>query len=361
MNILKLLLLPFAFIYGFITSFRNFFYNVGIFKSYAFDIPIISIGNLCMGGTGKTPHCEFLIQNLYKQYNLVYLSRGYRRKSRGLQIIKIDDNSQKAGDEPLQIKRKFPHIVVAVSRNRVKGIQEILNNFPQTQIIILDDAFQHRSVRPAINILLTNFFHLYTKDNLFPIGSLRESRRGYKRADLIIVTKTAKIFPMMLKNIVEHEIKPLPYQKLFFTYYKYSNFLPAISNNIYKKNPKTSRILLFTGIADANPLVDHLKLNNYRVEHISFPDHHIYSKNDIIRIIKTFENMIGTNKIILTTEKDLMRIRGNQEIEGILNQYPLYYILINVKFHFDEEQKFLSLISKMIDTNLPLRQKDIEF
>ncbi|HAL65273.1 MAG TPA: tetraacyldisaccharide 4'-kinase [Bacteroidales bacterium] len=361
MIIFRLLLLPFALIYGFITSIRNFLYNIGILKSYTFNIPVISVGNLCMGGTGKTPHCEFLIQNLSNKYSLAYLSRGYKRQSKGVQIIKPDDDVQKAGDEALQIKRKFSHVVVAVCRNRVEGIHKILEDFPQTQIIILDDAYQYRSIKPSFNILLSNFYHLYTKDYLLPMGRLRESRRGYKRADAIIITKTNKVFPLMLKNIIIKELKPLPHQNVFFSYFKYSGFIPAFESKSYRKNQKINKILLFTGIAEPNPLIDHLKSNNLQVEHIAYADHHAYTKDDVIKIIQSYENILGVHKIILTTEKDLMRIKDNEELVSILSSYPVYYIQIEVKFHFKEEQKFLSLISKMIESNIPMRQGYINF
>ena len=304
-----------------------------------------------MGGTGKTPHVEYLINLLKDQFSLATLSRGYKRKTSGFVTANANTSFLDIGDEPAQYAYKHKDIIVAVDENRVRGITKLESENPDLDIIILDDAFQHRYIKPGINILITDANALYIDDYPVPCGRLREFRRGAQRADIIIVSKTSKILSPIDKRRIEEEINPLPHQKVFFSYLEYEPLTPvnkkAAENNL---SPTESSVLLITGIANPSPLLYKLKREFKDVKHIPFPDHHIFTESDIQKILQEFKDFYGNNKIIITTEKDLMRL-SLPEIIGNFDNIPLYYQPVRVVFHGNDEKEFNEEILKYVTAN----------
>ena len=345
----RLILMPFSLMYGMIIGARNLFYDTGLLKATIFNIPIISVGNLSLGGAGKTPHIEFLINTLAPYLNVATLSRGYKRKSKGFKFVTNKDNALTAGDEPLQYRLKFNNIVVAVSESRTIAIPLILKQYPDTQLILLDDAFQHRAIVPGLNILLTTFDDPFTRDILMPAGRLREYPSSYKRADIIIVSKCpADISENDRKNIRE-ELNPQHNQELFFTSYKYNsprNFLsPALYINLSPEND----VILVSAIASTSYLKAYLESQVKSVHQLEYEDHHNFSERDINYIEQVYINRDTENKIILTTEKDAMRLNLHKNLIKE-KQLPIYILPIEVSILFDEEEKFISLIKTFLLT-----------
>ncbi len=352
MKIISFFLYPIALIYGMINFFRNKCYDWGIFKKTAFGFPVIAVGNLSMGGSGKTPHVEYLVRLLKYNFNLATLSRGYGRSSKGFIIATAKSHSREIGDEPVQFKQKFQDILVAVDERRVHGIKQIKNKYPKTEIIILDDAFQHRAVKPGLSILLTDFHNLYPEDYLFPSGRLREFRSGARRADIIIVTKTPTILSPITIRRIQGLIKPRPYQKLYFSYIKYG----AITLMPGSKAPNTpdnfNTVLLFAGIANIYPLEEHVRGLTNHLEILHFNDHHDYTTKDFDKIRERFENIYTRNKIIITTEKDAMRL-CLPEVPEFISDLPIYYIPIEIKIHRDFRKDFNDQIINYVTENTP--------
>jgi tetraacyldisaccharide 4'-kinase len=320
--------------------FRNKLYDRKIFPPSKPEVPTISVGNLCVGGTGKTPHIEYLIQLLKNEFYIATLSRGYGRNSSGFILADTQSTASDIGDEPMQFKKKYTGIRVAVDEKRVRGIQKLLKNFPSLQAVLLDDAFQHRAISPGLSILLTDFSKLYINDFVIPTGQLREFRSGAKRADIIIVTKCPHVLLQIERKRLTDEIKPLPRQQIFFSSIKYGDFIPLHA----AKNPFTKEyyfernfsVLLLTGIANTAALSYYLKDKIKNVEHLKFPDHHDFSKKDLEKVRSTFNGITVANKLILTTEKDAMRLK-NTDFSTILKDLPVFYIPIEVVF--DEKDK----------------------
>jgi tetraacyldisaccharide 4'-kinase len=332
---------------------RNKLYDLGIISIKEFKTPVISIGNLCVGGTGKTPHTEYLIRLLKHEFYIATLSRGYGRKTKGFLIADTQSTSNDIGDEPLQFKRKFNNVRIAVDAKRVNGIQQLKINYPSLQCILLDDAFQHRSVNPGLSILLTDYSKLYVNDFVMPTGSLREFRSGASRADIIIVTKCPKILlPIERKRLI-HEIKSMPHQRVYFSYIKYGDFRPI---NTEEKNPfskefyfeRNYSILLLTGIANTSSLEYYLKVKN--LERVKYPDHHKYTLKDLEHVKKIFNNIATSNKIILTTEKDAMRLKS-PEYANAIAELPVFYIPIEIDFHDKDKEQFNEQIVHYVRAN----------
>ncbi|MEA3504967.1 MAG: tetraacyldisaccharide 4'-kinase [Bacteroidota bacterium] len=347
---LKILLLPFAIIYGTITGIRNKLFDWGIIKSKSFNIPIISIGNINMGGTGKSPHIEYLVRLLQSNNNVATLSRGYKRKTKGFKLVKQQATALEVGDEPAQFKHKFRNITVAVDEKRVHGVKKLQELDPYLNVVLLDDAFQHRYIKPGLSILLTDFHNTYNNDYLFPSGTLRESRSGAKRADIIIITKMPKVLSPITKRRLYNEIKPKEHQELFTTYLKYGKL-----NHVFKKSPVTkakkfSTIIMVSGIANPYPLEEHLRRKCNELITLSYKDHHNFSKKDILNIKKIFDNTFTKNKAIITTEKDAMRIMSAEGNE-LIKELPLYYISVEIGFHKEQKQKFDRIIKKYVRKN----------
>ncbi|MEZ5199551.1 MAG: tetraacyldisaccharide 4'-kinase [Bacteroidales bacterium] len=333
-----MILFPFSLVYGLITFFRNKLFDWGILPAKSFPFPVISVGNLSVGGTGKSPHVEYLIRLLQNNYSVATLSRGYKRKTKGFVLADENTTVAELGDEPLQFCSKFENIKVAVDEKRKRGISKLKIQFPETEVVLLDDAFQHRYVKPGLSILLTDFHRLYINDYPLPTGNLREFRNGAKRADIIIVTKTSKVLSPITRQRLFEEIKPLPRQKLYFSYIDHGKFTPLPGIDfVPEKKKKYYSILLVAGIANTYPLEFYLRKVCEELEILTFPDHHQYTSKDIIHIIETFDNIVSRNKIIVTTEKDSMRFAQN----GIINKlvrYPMCYVPIEIKFHGNDKR-----------------------
>jgi len=343
------LLYPFSIFYRLITDFRNLLFETGILPSERFSLPVICVGNITVGGTGKTPHTEYLIDLLRKEFKVAVLSRGYKRKSKGFRIATMLSTVRETGDEPLQVFRKFPDILVAVDRNRRSGIKGIMRQHPETDVIILDDGFQHRSVKPGLSILLTDYNRLITKDYLMPYGALRENRNNRKRAGVILVSKTPEEIPESSMADIEKELKSHQGQKLFFTSISYSDLTPLFENSISKSdrlpeiNPENHGAVLITGIAVPNSLHEFLGKYFKETIHFNFPDHHYFSEKDIEKIKMAWNSLRSKKKILITTEKDAVRLREFTNIEDSLKR-AFYYIPVRVSFLRNEQYEFDNLI-----------------
>ena len=334
---------------------RNKLYDFGILPSTKFHVPIISVGNLCVGGTGKTPHIEYLIRLLTPEFSIATLSRGYGRKTKGFILSDEQSSAADIGDEPLQFKSNYPEVPIAVDEKRVRGVKKLLEHFPSLETILLDDAFQHRAIKPGLSIILTDFSKLYKKDFVVPSGTLREFSFGAKRADIIIVTKCPEVLLPIEKKRLLSEIKPLPHQHVYFSFIKYGEFLSLHSEAInpfskaYYLEHHYSAVLL-TGIANTQPLEYYLKDKLKNIVPVKFPDHHAFTINDLSTVKKIFDNIATANKIILTTEKDAMRLKAS-EFSDILNHMPVFYMPIEIDFYEQEKNEFNQTILNYVRTN----------
>ena len=347
MSYFRFLFFPFAPFYGFVTLLYHKLYDWNILKSKQFKLPVICIGNLSTGGTGKTPLTEFIVNMLQTKYNIAVLSRGYNRKTKGFRLVDEKDTCIEAGDEPLQIKRKFKnHIVVAVDENRIHGIEQIIKLFPKTQLILLDDAFQHRSVKAGLSILLTSFQKPYYKDFMLPAGNLREFRAGSKRADVIIVSKTPVSSAQNEKEKITGKINSLPGQKILFSSLNHTllkPLTPVADKQIQKIDP-LHHVLLFTGIADNTALVNYIKSYTENLSVIAFADHRNFSESDVETIKMKFDSINHSHKIIITTEKDATRFYGNKLFE-MIKSLPVYYLSVETVF----DDKDTATLRKVIE------------
>ncbi len=342
-TLVKLLLAPISLLYGIGVSLQDFFYRSGLLKGIEFNLPVISVGNLSIGGAGKTPLIEYLIRLLKDYIDVSTLSRGYKRKTKGFLVVKSKDTADLVGDEPLQFKRKFPEILVTVSESRTFGIPEIVKIAPQTQLVLLDDAFQHRSVKPGLNILLTEFNHPFTRDYLLPSGRLREWRSAYQRADVIIVSKCPPAISEAEKKKLIDEIKPLPYQKIYFSYYHYLRPYYLFDSKYVTQLQADWDVLLICAIAGTDYLVEYLESQVHSVKVLEYEDHHYFSNSDVANLKHQFEKFPSQKKIILTTEKDAMRLETHRTFLKE-NQLPVFSLPVEVKFHFDEGPQFDQLV-----------------
>ena len=348
-KIINIILFPFSLTYGFILYIRNKFYDWNIFKSTTFNFPVIAIGNLSLGGTGKSPHIEYLVRLLQNEFKVATLSRGYKRASAGFYLAQDDSTVSDIGDEPLQYKLKFKNIPVAVDEKRVNGIEQLKIIYPDTNVILLDDAYQHRSVKPGLNILITDSSKLYINDNVIPSGRLREWACGSNRADIIVVSKTKSDLSAIEKNDIREILKLKPHQKIYFSYIKYGELTPY---TIAAKNLDildVGSVLLLTGIAKADPLLQKLKTEYKSVGHLKFPDHHDYKAADIAKI-KNRYNSLPAKKIIITTEKDIMRL-SLPEILTHIQDTPIFYIPIEICFHGNDKVEFDTQVLKYVEEN----------
>lgn len=337
MNLLRKILFPFAILYGFITSIRNFLFDKGIFKSYTFDIPIIAVGNLSVGGTGKTPQIEYLIRLLTPKYRVATLSRGYKRKSKGFVLADSNSNAAILGDEPYQFYLKFPNIKVAVDSNRKNGIEQLLKHSEKPEVILLDDAFQHRKVKAGFYILLTTYDDLYCNDYILPMGNLRESRSGAKRVNVIIVTKCPETLSNEEQNKIKAKLKLDLNQELYFSYIDYDESIYAENSTLKVSELWNVDKLLLAGIAKPEPFFAYLQSKNE--EKLIYPDHHHFTENDLLEIKNKAQN-----KIIITTEKDFVRLKGSIPSE------QLFYLPIRSSFLVDEEN-FDKIITNYVGTS----------
>ena len=319
MILLRKILFPFSILYGFITSFRNFLYDKGILKSYSFEIPVVAVGNLSVGGTGKTPQIEHLIRLLQDNYLVATLSRGYKRKSEGFILADKKATTNTLGDEPFQIFKKFPKIQVAVDANRKNGIESLLFQKNKPEIILLDDAYQHRKVKADLYILLTAYDDLYVDDYILPTGNLRESRSGAKRAQMIVVTKCPSTISNEEKVRIKSKLRLKDKQKLYFSSIIYDDFVYAEEVTFKVSEIQNETKVLVAGIAKPASFFNYLKTGSDIT--LAYPDHHNFTASEIQEI----KNKTINNKII-TTEKDFVRLKGK------IPKEQLFYLPIKNKF-----------------------------
>lgn len=361
MNIIRFLLLPLSILYRIVTWIYHFLFNRGILPSRRFSIPVISVGNLTTGGTGKTPHVEYIIRLLLRTENgyfdrVAALSRGYGRATSGFMLADADSTAMEIGDEPRQMKQKFKNIFVAVDENRVHGIDKLVAMVPGLSVVLLDDAFQHRWVKPGLSILLRDFQGISQHKMMLPVGDLREPISGAKRADIIIITNSPKMLSPHERRRISALLNSKEDQTVLFSYVSYDDLVPALGNHEHIMANKTFyferkyTVLLVTGIADSGPLEQYYGNNIDELIHLRFPDHHEFTMTDIQRIQKNFDNIVNENKIILTTEKDAMRLA----IPGVAKAFensPIFYLPIKIRFHDDDGEKFNKQILDYVTKN----------
>ena len=334
METFRFLLFPLVFFYGLAIKVRNLLFDFRILPSEKFETPVISVGNLIAGGSGKTPMVEYIIRLLGATAGIATLSRGYKRKTKGYKLAGENETVETIGDEPLQYRQKFEQINVAVCERRKEGIRKLIKHDPGIETVILDDAFQHRYVKPELSILVSDYFKLFTHDWLLPYGRLREHISGRKRADIIVVNKTPRIFsPIVRKQLIE-EIKPFPGQLVCFSYINYLDFVPLYSSKcgFPDKTENVYSIIMVTGIGNPGPMQEYLRRLCTDLEIIEFPDHHMFTEKDLLILKDKFKNLPTKRKIIVTTEKDAKRLQ-NPEAEAILGNLPIFYTPIAFEFH----------------------------
>lgn len=335
-KILAGLLTPISWIYGSVAGVRNWMFESKFLKSMEYDIPIIGVGNLTVGGTGKTPHVEYIVSHLSLDYNVAVLSRGYKRKTKGFVLANANSTPSTIGDEPYQIYKKFHgRVIVATCESRRKGIEELLRLFPDLDVIVLDDSFQHRWVKPKVSILLTDYSRPFYKDKLLPLGRLRESPRQVNRADMVIVTKCPEDMQPISFRITSKDLDLMKFQKLFFSRYDYGNLKPvfpenAIYNVALHDLTKNDGVMLLTGIAHPRYFVRFFRGYPFKVKVDHYPDHHDFSKRDVMEIEKKFREMPGQKKIIVTTEKDAVRLMHNPYFPINLKPFT-FFLPVNVR------------------------------
>lgn len=341
---IRILLFPVSLLYALVVKIRNWLFDRKLLSSASFNLPIICVGNLAAGGTGKSPMVELLIQLLKDKFEVAVLSRGYKRKTRGYALANASTTALDIGDEPMQFHRKFPEVAVAVGEERIVAIPQLLHDRPDTKAIILDDAFQHRAVSAGLNILLTDYSNLFTRDWWLPSGDLRDAPSSYKRADIIIVTKCPEGLSEEERRSIVLELDPRPKQQIFFTSICYGEPY-HITRNTTVKVDEHVEVLMVTGIANPAPLKRWLNEVSRTYYELAYSDHHIFTIDDLNTIIRRFDGIAAENKIILTTEKDAVRlVKFRQELEG----WPIYVVPIKPRFLFGDEPVFTNLITKFI-------------
>lgn len=364
----RILLYPFSLLYGLIIYFRNRFYDLNIFKSREFEVTVISIGNITVGGTGKTPHVEYLVDLLKNKFKVATLSRGYKRKTKGFHLVNKNSSVGEVGDEPLQIKRKYSDVTVAVCENRVEGVEKLLaaDELNSPDVILLDDAFQHRRITPVINILLIDYNRPLKDDVLLPAGNLRESAAQIRRANIIIFSKCPpkEVTPIM-RRVMQNDIGLRPYQAMFFTTYEYSSICPVfdareVGDDFYVQHEYS--LLVVTGIAYPRLIPEYLQQYSSETDQINFPDHHNFSTEDIGVIMNKFQKLKGQKKIIITTEKDAMRLAELPNLDEDFKK-SVYYLPVKVKFLDEEGRIFNKKILNYVGenkSNLELHRRKIQ-
>lgn len=355
LSYLKYFLFPFSVLYASILSLRNLMFDWGYLKSTSFDLPIISVGNISVGGTGKTPHTEYLIKLLQDKHKLASLSRGYKRQSKGFVLASEHSNSYDLGDEPMQMKRKFPDLSVAVDADRVNGVQKLLSfaNGNHLDCILLDDAYQHRYIKPGLSILLIDYNRPISRDFVMPMGRLRERASGKKRADIIIVSKCPADLSDSEARKQRNDIPLLHHQKLYFTSLDYAPIEAVFSSDANQINLKdcdkeSFGILLVTGIANPAPLRNYLQEFSSEFDEIQFPDHYAFNDKDLNLIETRFNDLKTKNKIIITTEKDAVRFL-DMSIKSEILKKNMTYIPLQIKFLNQTESQFNQQIHSFVE------------
>ena len=345
---------PLSWLYGLGVNFRNMLFEMGILKSRSFDVPVISVGNITVGGTGKTPHVEYLIRLLKDNYKVAVLSRGYKRKSHG--FLRADEHStvRDIGDEPFQMKTKFPDITIAVDSKRTRGITQLTSGDKDSQpdVILLDDAFQHRYVKPGINIMLVDYHRLIIYDKLLPSGRLREPVKSKDRADIVIITKCPTDMKPMEYRVITKAMSLYPYQQLFFSTHEYEPLRPAFQNNQTNRSIQSLQnhhVLLLSGIASPEQMLIDLQERAGQITPLSFSDHHNFSKKDIMQINEVFAGL-PSPKVIITTEKDETRLLNTEGLSDEVKR-SLYVLPVRIRFMLDQEETFNKNIISYVRKN----------
>ncbi|MCW3109860.1 MAG: tetraacyldisaccharide 4-kinase [Segetibacter sp.] len=342
----RILLFPFSLLYGLIVNTRNYLFDKNLIKSVSFNLPIIGIGNLSVGGTGKSPMVEYLINLLHSKYLVATLSRGYKRKTKGYALADAETTALEIGDEPMQFHRKFADVAVAVGEERIVAIPQLLHDRPGTNVIILDDSFQHRWIKPGFNILLTEYSNLFTRDFFLPTGDLRDQRSSYKRANVIVVTKCPPGISEAEMNKIRKEIHPLPKQQVFFTTIQYGQPYHIITKD-ERAISLEDEVLLVCGIANPEPLKKYLVQQSKTYYQQSFSDHHIFTIDDLNEIRKKYDDINAEQKIIITTEKDAVRLmKFDRELIGM----PVYVLPVQHQFMFGGGIQFDGIVNTFIET-----------
>lgn len=349
-SILKFLAAPIAALFGLIVEARLLLYKIGILKRSEFSLPTVGVGNLSVGGAGKTPHTEYLLKFLHEYINVGSLSRGYGRKTSGFRWVKSDSTALEVGDESLQIKRKFEDIPVVVSEDRIAGVSQLLQRSPKTQAIILDDAYQNLAVKLGVNLLLTEFDRPFWTDYLMPVGRLREWRSGAERADAIIVTKCPDTLSADKMKSIINEIDPHPHQKVFFSKYTYAKPWLFTDPRFTTTLEKDWEVVLITAIARVDYLKQYLKSKVSKVHELSFGDHHVFKEHELGRLARLFEEIKSEKKIIITTEKDAMRLYQHATFLEQKN-LPIFALPAQVEFFEPLEGETFNqyILNKLLD------------
>lgn len=346
-------LLPLSWLYGLGVRLRNWMFNIGLKKSRSFDIPVISVGNITVGGSGKTPHVEYLINLLHEKFRVAVLSRGYKRKSSGYLLADKDTTMPEIGDEPFQMKSKYKDIYVAVDKNRCHGIDRLTTDEATKDVdaILLDDAYQHRYVKPGINILLIDYHRLIINDKLLPAGRMREPKEGTSRADIVIITKCPKDLKPMEFRVLKRALNLYPYQELYFTTLRYNALKALFSDEHLSLNalPKNVNIMLLTGIASPEQMMVDLQTVSKRITPLTFGDHHLFTAEDVEQINSTFAAM-HKPKVIITTEKDATRL---ENLDGLSEETKsnIYALPIRIQFMLGGEEEFNNKIISYVRKN----------
>ncbi|NQY66420.1 MAG: tetraacyldisaccharide 4'-kinase [Flavobacteriales bacterium] len=341
----KLLLAPFAILYWIITSTRNFLFDKNIISSTSYDLPIICIGNLTHGGTGKTPHVMHVAKALQEKITIAVLLRGYKRESKGYMQVTNQTPFKESGDEAKQYINTNKELIVAVDTDRRNGIEQLSLTINNLGCIILDDGFQHRKVKPGYSILLREYSEVTQPNFIAPMGTMRESPSQARRAQSIIISKCPEDLSKEEQNTIRTNLKLNQYQSLFFTSIKYQSILSAVSENVLS-NIEDYDIVLFTGIANATPLLKYIKERAQSVIHRSFPDHHDFTTNNISSVMNDYNDIKSDKKIILTTEKDLARL-----YRKIITKMNIHYIPISIHFHNNEDGEFIKQLSNFVSNS----------
>lgn len=352
----NIVLLPLSKIYGMATAVRNKLYDWGVFKQVEFEVPVITVGNLAVGGTGKTPHTEYIVRFLRNHYNVAILSRGYKRSTKGFVLATPHSTPRDIGDEPYQMYNKFGHkVIVAVCERRVIGIQKLLELHPEINLIVLDDGLQHRHVKPKVSVMLTEYSRPYFKDSMLPYGRLRESAKNVSRADIVIVTKCPNTAKAIDYRILKKNLDLIPAQDLFFSRYSYNMPRPVFPAEATKVRApeldslnKQDSLFVICGISNPRPFIRYVKNFLPAVKFRIFADHHQYTRSDLEDILHRFKTMGGERRYILTTEKDAVRLINNPYFPPELKPY-IFFVPIRVKFNEIDNLTFEDSLIKFIN------------
>lgn len=348
-SLVRILLYPLALVYGAVVWMRNRLYDSGFYSSIEFSVPVISVGNLSVGGTGKTPHIEYLVRLLQYQFKTATMSRGYKRRTQGFLLADAETNALRIGDEPMQYHMKFPELTVSVAEERMTGIPRLLQQRPSVEVVLLDDAFQHRSVKAGVNILITDYAKPFYKDRILPAGTLRENRPAYKRADVIIVSKCPEKLTEAEAQEMKKQINPLPHQQVFFTKMFYETPYDILTGE--KASLQGKSVVLVCCIAKPEPLIARVEQQAKEVHVLSYPDHHYFFKKDMEEIKETYDNWNATDKIIVTTEKDATRLHLHADK---IKEWGISIVVlpIQVSFLFNKGSEFDQLILSYTERTL---------